>query len=151
MNPILTWSLHLVFFFVIDKHADEINSGLICTGKTYPSVCIIHSCNMGHMSRFGSTNEEPTNVTHSFGWHSCCLFPSFRSRMKVWFCWTKCATTWACRRGSSSVCRSENPTQPSPRSQPIHTLLWAHCSSAAHFCKAIFFLCCAHWLLFRWC
>lgn len=61
------------------------------------------------------------------------LFPSFRSRMKVWFCWTKSLTTWACWRGSSSVCRSENPARPSPPSQPIRTLLWAHCSSAPHF------------------
>lgn len=63
----------------------------------------------------------------------CLLFLSFRNRMKVWFCWTKSLTTWACWRGSSSVCRSENPARPSPPSQPIRTLLWAHCSSAPHF------------------
>lgn len=63
----------------------------------------------------------------------CLLFPSFRNRMKVWFWWTKSLTTLACWRGSSSVCRSENPAQPSPPSQPIRTLLWAHCSSAPHF------------------
>lgn len=63
----------------------------------------------------------------------CLLFPSFRNRMKGWFCWIKSITTWACWRGSSSVCRSESPAQPSPPSQPIRTLLWAHCSSAPHF------------------
>lgn len=53
--------------------------------------------------------------------------------MKVWFCWTRSSTTWACWSGSSSVCRSETPARPSPPSQPIRTLPWAHCSSAPHF------------------
>lgn len=62
-------------------------------------------------------------------WQLIMLLSSFRSRMKVRFCWTKSSTTWACRRDSSSVCRSEKPALPSPLSQPTHTLPWAHCSS----------------------
>lgn len=65
--------------------------------------------------------------------HCLLLLPSFRNRMKAWFCWIKYTTTWACWRGSSSACRSESPAQPSPPSQPIRTLPWARCSSAPHF------------------